>query len=539
MYLINEKADATSSSSTKEESVHVQCHPIRPRATDLACSGWLDVRASTGTRGQSLRVVESAALAALTVCVVGAATVIGQGPQTSALLGLNGLGFSIRLDAVSLTMALLVSFIGWVVSRYARTYMDGETAQAAFMGWLGVALGSVLLLVTAGNVVQLVVGWIGAGIAVQRLLLTYATRTGAQLAGRKKAMVNTGSNGALVLAAIMLYAAAGTGDIATLLAEAEATWMWTFAAILLAVSAMLASAQVPFHGWLTEVMEAPTPVSALLHAGVVNAGGFLLIRFADLILLNPVLLSALVFLGGASALIGSIVMLTQPAIKTALAWSTIAQMGFMILQCGLGLFALALLHIVAHSLYKAHAFLSSGGAVGAVAAIPRPGPVAVPNGRAVLRAFGIAVVIFAAIATLFGLAGKSPQALAMGAVLVFGVAYMLAQGLADSAPKALTQRMAVASLATTIGYFSLQTLAVWITAGTLPPAPIPGALGWFLIGITVISFGLLAMAQACFPLWVHHPAAQGLRVHISNGFYLNAVLDRMIGSWSKSDAKGA
>jgi len=264
-----------------------------------------------------------------------------------------------------------------------------------------------------------------------------------------------------------------------------------------------------------------------------------LIRFADLILLNPVLLSALVFLGGASALIGSIVMLTQPAIKTALAWSTIAQMGFMILQCGLGLFALALLHIVAHSLYKAHAFLSSGGAVGAVAAIPRPGPVAVPNGRAVLRAFGIAVVIFAAIATLFGLGGKSPQALAMGAVLVFGVAYMLAQGLADTAPKALTRRMAIASLATTIGYFTLQTLAVWITAGTLPPAPIPGALGWFLIGITVISFGLLAMAQACFPLWVHHPAAQGLRVHISNGFYLNAVLDRMIGSWSKSDAKGA
>ena len=328
----------------------------------LAAGGWMFAR-PPARGGQSLRVVESAALAALTVCVVGAATVIGQGPQTSALLGLNGLGFSIRLDAVSLTMALLVSFIGWVVSRYARTYMDGETAQAAFMGWLGVALGSVLLLVTAGNVVQLVVGWIGAGIAVQRLLLTYATRTGAQLAGRKKAMVNTGSNGALVLAAIMLYAAAGTCDIATLLAESEATWMWTFAAILLAVSAMLASAQVPFHGWLTEVMEAPTPVSALLHAGVVNAGGFLLIRFADLILLNPVLLSALVFLGGASALIGSIVMLTQPAIKTALAWSTIAQMGFMILQCGLGLFALALLHIVAHSLYKAHAFLSSGGAV--------------------------------------------------------------------------------------------------------------------------------------------------------------------------------
>lgn len=99
--------------------------------------------------GQSLRVVENAALAALSLCVVGAAIVMGQGPQTSALLGFADLGFSIQLDAVSLTMALLVSFIGWVVSRYARTYMDGETSQAAFMGWLGVALGSVLLLVMA------------------------------------------------------------------------------------------------------------------------------------------------------------------------------------------------------------------------------------------------------------------------------------------------------------------------------------------------------------------------------------------------------
>lgn len=482
-------------------------------------------------RGEaSLQAVEMASLGALAISAVAAMIVAAQGTVEGVIF---------RLDAVSLTMALLVSFVGWVVSRYARTYMDGEKTQAAFMGWLGVALASVVILVSAGNLVQLILGWVGAGVAVQKLLMTYADRVGAQQAGHKKSLVNWGSNGALILAALVLIAETGSADLGVIFAQAEATWTWGLAAVLLALAAVLASAQVPFHGWLTEVMEAPTPVSALLHAGVVNAGGFLLIRFADLMLLNPVLLSLLVFMGGASALIGSIVMLTQPAIKTALAWSTIAQMGFMILQCGLGLFALALLHIVAHSLYKAHAFLSSGGAVGAVAAIPRPGPVAVPNGRAVLRAFAIALVIFAAIATLFGLAGKSPQALAMGAVLVFGVAYMLAQGLADTAPKELTRRMALASLATTIGYFTLQTLAVWITAGTLPPAPVPGALGWFLIAITVVSFGLLAVAQACFPLWVHHPAAHGLRVHISNGFYLNAVFDRMIGSWSTHTRKGA
>jgi NAD(P)H-quinone oxidoreductase subunit 5 len=149
-----------------------------------------------------------------------------------------------------------------------------------------------------------------------------------------------------------------------------ATWVAAF----LALAAILKSAQFPTHGWLTEVMETPTPVSALLHAGVINAGGFLLIRFADVMLLSPGVLAVLVMLGGFTALFGGLVMLTQSAVKTSLAWSTVAQMGFMILQCGLALFPLALLHIVAHSLYKAHAFLASGQAVDGVAAIRRPGP---------------------------------------------------------------------------------------------------------------------------------------------------------------------
>jgi NAD(P)H-quinone oxidoreductase subunit 5 len=107
-------------------------------------------------------------------------------------------------------------------------------------------------------------------------------------------------------------------------------------------------------------METPTPVSALLHAGVINGGGFLLIRFADVMLLAPGVLAVLAMLGGFTALFGGLAMLSQSAVKNSLAWSTIAQMGFMIMQCGLALFPLALLHIVAHSLYKAHAFLASG-----------------------------------------------------------------------------------------------------------------------------------------------------------------------------------
>jgi NAD(P)H-quinone oxidoreductase subunit 5 len=279
-------------------------------------------------------------------------------------------------------------------------------------------------------------------------------------------------------------------------------------------------------------METPTPVSALLHAGVINAGGFLLIRFADVMLLSPGVLAVLVMLGGFTALFGGLVMLTQSAVKTSLAWSTVAQMGFMILQCGLALFPLALLHIVAHSLYKAHAFLASGQAVDGVAAIRRPGPVAIPNGTAVVRAFLIALAIYAVVGLSSAFTGKSPQAIALGRHPDLrrglpagpGPGRCRAQG-PDAAHGALF-------VAAATGYFALQTGAEWLMAGTLPATPAPGPLEWALIVLALISFGLVAIAQALFPLWAYHPASAGLRVHLSNGLYINAVFDKLLRGWS-------
>ncbi|MFQ3594819.1 MAG: proton-conducting transporter membrane subunit, partial [Sphingomonadaceae bacterium] len=222
----------------------------------------------------------------------------------------------------------------------------------------------------------------------------------------------------------------------------------------------------------------------------------------------------------------------------SLAWSTIAQMGFMILQCGLALFPLALLHIVAHSLYKAHAFLASGNAVEAVAAIRRPGPVAVPSAGAVARAFVLALALYAGVAFAFGLDGKAPQVLALGAILVMGVAYLVAQGLADAAPRALTVRTLAASLAASIGYFSLQAGAFFLTSGTLPATPEAGSLQWAVIILAILSFGAVAVLQALLPLWGGHPAALALRVHLSNGLYLNAATDRLLGSFQRAQVKG-
>ncbi len=497
-----------------------------------------------GSAQKGAWIAEQAPLGAIAVAVLSAIVLAVNGSGDSFLIGLFGIGLSVRLDIVSIVMLLLVTFIGWVVVRYARTYLDGEARQDAFTFWLLATLCAVLLLVQSGNVTQFVGAWIATSMCLHKLLLFYPDRVAAQRAAHKKYVMARIGDVAVIGAAILLAFAYDTTQISSILAQAgqgAGGGLALGAAALIALAAILKSAQFPTHGWLTEVMEAPTPVSALLHAGVVNAGGFALIRFADVMLLSPLVLALLVMVGGFTALFGGLVMLTQPTVKASLAWSTIAQMGFMILQCGLALFPLALLHIVAHSLYKAHAFLSAGNAVQNVAAIRKPGPVAVPDLGAVTRAFLVALVIYGIVYTVLGLGfdfgGKSPQAVALGAILIFGVAYLLAQGFADEAPKALTQRTAAYAATVTVSYLVLQRASEWLTAGTLPATPKAGALEWALILLAMISFGLVALAQATLPLWSYHPAAQGLRVHLSNGLYINAISDRVMGGWKLKPSK--
>lgn len=470
---------------------------------------------------------EGAALVALLMAVGSVVQLWVGGARVEGLL---------RLDALSATMVLLVAFVGWVVTRYSRSYLDGEAREGAFHGLMLATLAGVLVLVQAGDLLVLVAAFVAVGLGLRQLLLFYGARAEAQRAAAKFVLVWGAGDAILTVAAGLLFAAYGTTSIAGIAEAVAAQGLPVEARIAVALMVLVAAlktASFPLHGWLTEVMEAPTPVSALLHAGIINGGGFLMVRMADLVQASPGAMAALVMLGGFTALFGAAVMLTQSAVKTALAWSTVAQMGFLLLQCGLGLWALAVLHIVAHSLYKAHAFLSSGGAVQAVAAVRRPGPVAVPGLAAVGRAFAVALVLYAVVAAGFGLiaAPKSAQALALGAILIFGVAYLVAQGLADAAPRALTQRTALASLAAAVGYFGFHVISGLIWGPHLPRPPVPGALEWALIVLALMSFGLVAVAQALFPLWAHHPAAAGLRVHLANGLYLNAVLDRMIGGF--------
>lgn len=478
--------------------------------------------------GRLPKLAEAASLGALALAL-GGLVQLWSAPPLAPFAGAELL----RHDAIGGTLAVLVAFVGWVVLRYSGRYLDGEAREGRFHGLTLAAVASVLLLTQAASLWVLVPGFVATGILLRQLLLFYPDRPEAQRAAAKFIRVWGAGDLALIAATALLWHGFGTVRIAELAQVPALDVAGQVAVALIVLAAALKTAAFPLHGWLTEVMEAPTPVSALLHAGIINSGGVLLITLSGLVQHSAGAMAALVVLGGFTALFGALVMLTQSAVKTALAWSTVAQMGFMLLQCGLGLWALALLHIVAHSLYKAHAFLSSGGAVRAVNAVRKPGPVAVPGLWAVARSFALALALYIAVAAGFTLllGEKSPQALALGTMLIFGVSYLIAQGLADAAPGALTRRTVAASLAAALAYFFFQVVAQHVWGPSLPAVPVAGPLEWALIVLAVLSFGLVAFAQALFPLWAHHPSTAGLRVHLANGLYLNALLDRMIGGF--------
>jgi NAD(P)H-quinone oxidoreductase subunit 5 len=273
----------------------------------------------------------------------------------------------LRIDAVTFVVLLLVCGLGVVVVRYASTAVRGERRSGELARWLLLTLAAVSALVVSGHLVLIAAAWTATSIALHQLLTHEADRPLALLAAHKKFLVSRAADAALWSALVLIHGGIGGLELSRLDAwAASATTIepsLQVAAILIVLAVALKSAQLPFHGWLTQVMEAPTPVSALLHAGVVNIGGLVLIRLAPFMAHMSAAQLLLVGIGLVTVVVAALVTLTRVSVKVALAWSTSAQMGFMLVQCGLGAWPLALLHLVAHSLYKAHAFLSAGSTV--------------------------------------------------------------------------------------------------------------------------------------------------------------------------------
>lgn len=272
----------------------------------------------------------------------------------------------IGLTRFSVVFALLVQGLGLVIGSFSARYLQGEPRQYQYITWLAGVLASVQWLILAQNWVILITAWLAVGVFMQRLLCFYEDRPFALLAARKKHLADRIADLLLIAGALLIWHEVGQGSFAAaaLHVQSEGAGLVLQAGtVMLVLAVIVRTALMPAHGWLTQVMEAPTPVSALLHAGVVNLGGFVLIQISPLMDAVAPARWLLIAMGLATALLAGLIILTRISIKVRLAWSTIAQMGFMVLECGLGLYTLAALHLIGHSLYKAHAFLRASSVV--------------------------------------------------------------------------------------------------------------------------------------------------------------------------------
>lgn len=477
----------------------------------------------------------ASALTSLAIALISAAMVAIDGPIVSATWGALGAGVGVYLDAVSATMFVLVAFVGVIVLRYSQNYLDGDPNHGVFMRQMALTIACVMTFIIAGNLVLMTAAWIATSVSLNRLLIFYGERTNARLAGRKKFLVSRLADLCLAGAVLILFMEVGRFDYASVFAAAES---WTSAVpapilaatLLIAGAAVLKSAQFPLHGWLLEVMETPTPVSALLHAGIINAGGFLVLRLADVMALSAPALHVLAIIGAISALFGSLVMLTQTSVKVSLAYSTIAQMGFMLLQCGLGAFAAALLHIVAHSLYKAHAFLSSGGVIDLLRASWSINPGGAPHPARFLLALIATLTIAAGVAWAYGATLEDkPGVFALGAILLMSLTLLVANAIDERANADVIARATGAAVFVAIVYFALQRGAETLFASALPAPP---ALNQPIdLAITVLVIGAFAgvtWLQSQLGRASTSPLGQALYVHLSQGLYVNTLANRLV-----------
>lgn len=304
---------------------------------------------STATLWKGFQTLSLAALAlALVAAASGARFPLGAGWVTTSVF--------------SLLLAALVQALGTVIGGFSSRYLQGEAGQRRYAAMLAAVLACVHLLLLSDHWLLLIAAWAGVGLALQPLLCFYPERPFARLAALKKRIADRAADVLLLGAAGLAWQEVGSGSLSALWVHIAQQGMGAAlqaSAVLLVLAVVLRTALLPVHGWLIQVMEAPMPVSALLHAGVVNLGGFVLIRFAPLLEHAALARGLLLAFGLLTAVLAGMVMLTRVTIKVRLAWSTVAQMGFMLLECALGLYTLAALHFIGHALYKAHAFLSA------------------------------------------------------------------------------------------------------------------------------------------------------------------------------------
>ena len=348
--------------------------PIIAVVTPLLASGLIALLGTTlGERSSSIG-VSALSLATFAALVSLYQVVQGEPVLLTFSVFLPGpLDYTVLIDRLAAVMMVLITGVSLVIHVYSQRYMQGDQGYVRFFSLLSLLTFVLLSLVTSGNLLWLFFWWHLITWLLVLLLSFNETSPAARAAGRTTLRVLGLGDAALLGGLLLIYAKFGTLDLTELFRTIQSSappplWAGTFFEInsitaitlMILIAIMTKSAQFPFHVWLPGTIEAPTPVSAMLHAGIVNAGGFLVNRLAPLYGASPISLHLMFLIGGLTALIGTSTMLTQPSIKRTLVYSTMGQMGYMIMECGLGAFALAVFHLCAHGLYKATLFLNSG-----------------------------------------------------------------------------------------------------------------------------------------------------------------------------------
>jgi len=275
-------------------------------------------------------------------------------------------------DQLTAVMCFVVTFVGSLVFLYSIGYMKGDPGFSRFFTYLSLFAFSMLILVMADSFVLMFVGWEGVGLCSYLLIGFYMDAPGASEAGKKAFIVNRIGDFGFLMAMFMIFQRFGTLDIAQVVALAPGVLAFgsagaTAIALLLFLGCTGKSAQIPLFIWLPDAMAGPTPVSALIHAAtMVTAGVYLVARTSVLFALSPLAMLVMAIIGAATAFVAGTIALTQRDIKKVLAYSTISQLGFMFLACGVGAFTAGIFHVLTHAFFKGCLFLGAGAVIHAI-----------------------------------------------------------------------------------------------------------------------------------------------------------------------------
>jgi NADH-quinone oxidoreductase subunit L len=284
-------------------------------------------------------------------------------------------GFDLQMDQLTVVMVLVVTGVGWLIHIYATGYMAHEGGYYRFFSYLNLFMFFMLILVLAANYVLLFVGWEGVGLASYLLIGFYFLKKSASDAGKKAFIVNRIGDFGFMLGMFLLFKTFGTLDFVQLFTKAG-PWpadamghlgTFTIACLLLFMGACGKSAQLPLYVWLPDAMEGPTPVSALIHAAtMVTAGVYVVARSHILFTHTPTAMLVVAIVGCATAFFAATIGLVQTDIKKVLAYSTVSQLGYMFLACGVGAFSAGIFHLMTHAFFKALLFLAAGSVIHAM-----------------------------------------------------------------------------------------------------------------------------------------------------------------------------